>query len=579
MRNPFPLGRRSGAGAVLAFAAFLALVGVLYLSVSLTARNPEITELQSPTAEPGEVLTIRGRHFGEARGSGRVRIAGRYPVTNAYISWSDDEIRLRLPEDVRSGLVYVETEQGESEGRLFTNRLQLPRHADETVDRPGRPRISEVSPSEAAVGETVTISGMNFGHRRAAGTVLFLPGTVQPPSDDPPITLAALDRNPLTRRLRNVATPAIKLGEYQSWDNRSITVTVPDGANSGTLVVVTDRGGSNPVAFDVSRPVGEKRFYDKRSFAFREELIVEHITTNPHALESERNALHLWLPAPNDSPVQRNRQTLRRNAEPLFRSPEGFEQFEYRNLGPRDRIELKHVQIVERYAVETSISAGSVPNSYNTASQLLRRYTAADRYVPADDDEIQSRAARSVGNQRNPYRKAEQLFGLVRALLSPEREGNGWDARAAYDRGAGDAFDYAALYTALLRAVDVPARVVSGYLVPPDLEAVTHHWVEFYLPSFGWVPADPALADGMHAEAFTELVIEAEDPAGYYFGNLDSRRVAFSNGVVRIPSLQPDAREGEPRYRYALLTRYEQLSGNLSGYTSRWKPVRFLGEY
>lgn len=579
MRNPFPLGRRSGAGAALAFAAFLALVGVLYLSVSLTARNPEITELQSPIAEPGEVLTIRGRHFGEDRGSGRIRIAGRYPVTSSYISWSDEEIRLRLPDDVRSGLLYVETEQGESEGRLFTNRLQLPRNADETLEHPGRPRITDLSPSEAAVGETVTIRGTNFGRRRSAGRVLFLPGTVQPPSRQPPITLAALDHNPLERGLQNVATPSIKLGEYQSWENRSITVTVPDGAESGTLVVVTDRGSSNPVAFDLARPVGEKRFHDKRSFAFREELIVEHITTNPHAFEFEQNALQLWLPAPIDSPVQRNRQTLRRNAEPMFRSPEGFEQFEYRNLGPRDRIQLTHVQMVDRYAVETSISGASVPNSYNTDSQLVRRYTAADRYVPADDDEIRSRAARSVGNQRNPYRKAEQLFGQVRSLLSPDTGGNGWDARAAFDRGAGDAFDYAALYVALLRAVDVPARVVSGYLVPPDLEALRHHWAEFYLPSFGWVPADPALADGMHAEVFTEAAIGNEDPAGYYFGNLDSRRVAFSNGVVRIPALQPDAREREPRYRYALLTRYEQLSGNLSGYTSRWKPVRFLGEY
>ncbi len=579
MRSPMPGGRSSSAGAVLAFGAFLLLVGVLYLSVSLSARSPEISELSARTAAPGEVLSIKGRHFGDERGSGRVRIAGRHPATSSYISWSDTEIRLRVPEDVRSGLVYVETDQGESGGRLFTNRLHLPEQTEGLVERPGVPRIETVSPSDAAVGETITIRGTNFGNRRGNSVVLFLPGTLEQPIDRAALTLAALDRDPVLAEWGDAATPSVKLGEYQRWENRSLTVTVPDGARSGTLAVATDRGLSNPITFTVLQPAGGKRYHDRRSFALRQELVIEHITTNPRGFGTELNTLQIWLPYLPQTPEQRNHQTLRRNAAPLFRSPEGFEQFEFRNLGPRDRIELVHVQMIERYAVESRIAAGSVPSSYPGGSELVRRYTAADPFVPSDDDTLRRRAAGAVGNQRNPYRKAEQLFALVRNVLAPDEAGNDWNAREAYERGAGDAFDYAALYTALLRAVNVPARIVSGYLVAPDLNGITHHWVEFYLPSIGWIPADPALGDDLHAETFTERAAGVDNPGTYYFGNIDSRRVAFSTGMVPIPSLHPDAREREPSYRYSLQSRYEELSGSLSGYTSRWKPVRFLGEY
>ncbi len=579
MPSRISLRRPSPTGAVLAFGAFLVLVGVLYVSVSLTGRPPEITDLSSRTASPGEILIIEGRHFGEERSSSRVRIAGRYPAASSYVSWSDTEIQLRIPEDVRSGLVYVRTDQGESSGRLFTNPRHLPEQREETAGSPGVPRVDSVSPDQVTVGEPLTISGKSFGRRRGSGMVLFFAGTLEPPARFPPVTLAALDRRPITRELRDAVAPSVKLGEYQRWENRSITVTVPDGAQSGTLVVVTDRGVSNPIAVTVARPAGEKRYYDKRSFALRQELVVEHITTNPGRFETGSNELHLWKPALPESPSQRNPQTLRRNKLPLFSSPEGFDQFKFRDLGPRDRIELSHVQLIDRYAVHSSISAGSVPSSYDTGSQLVRRYTASNRYVPSDSESLRGRAARAVGNQRNPYRKAEQLFSLVRSVLSPDEEGNDWDVLRAYERGAGDAFDYAALYVAFLRASDVPARVVSGYLVPPDLAGIRHHWVEFYLPTVGWVPADPALADGMHAETFTATAVESDDPGSYYFGNLDSRRVAFSKGLIEVPSLSPDGRTREPRYRYSLQSRYEELSGNISGYNSRWKPVRFLGEY
>ena len=71
--------------------------------------------------------------------------------------------------------------------------------------------------------------------------------------------------------------------------------------------------------------------------------------------------------------------------------------------------------------------------------------------------------------------------------------------------GAGVCQDFAHLLIAMLRVRGVPARYVSGYLVPrrtaepgASVEEViggqaSHAWAEAYVPGLGWIPLDPTL--------------------------------------------------------------------------------------
>jgi transglutaminase-like putative cysteine protease len=73
--------------------------------------------------------------------------------------------------------------------------------------------------------------------------------------------------------------------------------------------------------------------------------------------------------------------------------------------------------------------------------------------------------------------------------------------------GAGVCQDFAHLLLAIARMRGLPARYVSGYLVPMGaagadarLEEViggqaSHAWVEIYLPGSGWAPFDPTLGN------------------------------------------------------------------------------------
>ena len=77
----------------------------------------------------------------------------------------------------------------------------------------------------------------------------------------------------------------------------------------------------------------------------------------------------------------------------------------------------------------------------------------------------------------------------------------GIDVEEVLAAGAGVCQDFAHLAIALLRAVGVPARYVSGYLFTSDdrtgadagdeVEVETHAWVEAAVPGGGWWPFDP----------------------------------------------------------------------------------------
>lgn len=53
--------------------------------------------------------------------------------------------------------------------------------------------------------------------------------------------------------------------------------------------------------------------------------------------------------------------------------------------------------------------------------------------------------------------------------------------------GEGICFDYAALYAAMLRSIDIPAKLVKGY--KNDIDTY-HAWNEVYLQDQGWVTID-----------------------------------------------------------------------------------------
>lgn len=79
------------------------------------------------------------------------------------------------------------------------------------------------------------------------------------------------------------------------------------------------------------------------------------------------------------------------------------------------------------------------------------------------------------------------------------REDEGTQApNATLERRQGSCRDFAVLFVEAARSLGFGARIVSGYLYNPGLDAVgsagegsTHAWAEIYLPGAGWITFDP----------------------------------------------------------------------------------------
>jgi transglutaminase-like putative cysteine protease len=59
------------------------------------------------------------------------------------------------------------------------------------------------------------------------------------------------------------------------------------------------------------------------------------------------------------------------------------------------------------------------------------------------------------------------------------------------EQGKGVCQDFTHLMIALLRAFQVPARYISGYVHRPNKDSQSHAWCEAWVPDLGWVGIDP----------------------------------------------------------------------------------------
>lgn len=104
--------------------------------------------------------------------------------------------------------------------------------------------------------------------------------------------------------------------------------------------------------------------------------------------------------------------------------------------------------------------------------------------------ELKKRALRIAGESENPYSRARAFFDEVRAQTDSVQQ----LYKASASR-ATETSEAALSFISLCRAAGIPARLVSGFFVDQETKLYRHFWAEFFLPEYGWVPADISLRD------------------------------------------------------------------------------------
>lgn len=163
-------------------------------------------------------ITITGSRFENAQGTSIVTFNGTQ--VDSYVSWSDTEVVVKVPDDATTGNVKVKVGANESNGVSFTVL----------------PHIDSLDPDGGVVGDSFDVLGTGFGTTQGASTV----------------TLSGVGLS------------------VSSWGNRTITVTVAETV-SGNVVVTAGGNASNGVFFDVSPQVSS--FSPTRSWVGEEVTI------------------------------------------------------------------------------------------------------------------------------------------------------------------------------------------------------------------------------------------------------------------------------------------------------------------
>jgi hypothetical protein len=183
----------------------------------------------------------------------------------------------------------------------------------------------------------------------------------------------------------------------------------------------------------------------------------------------------------------------------------------FQSQNPLGQFHLTVLQHLTVYSINFTIDPAKV-GTYDEASLLYKLYTKSAQYIESDNPEIVAKSKVIVGQETNPYLAAKKIQTFVvrhmkydMSVLTPwnaETEG----ALFALRSGKGVCKHYAALFTALARAAGIPTADIWGsFSNPVDSGHSKHSWVHFYIPNYGWIPADPTFEDSTGDNWFARL--------------------------------------------------------------------------
>ena len=540
--------KRSTVSEIAAFLLLFALIGAFLFVRYIQNEEPVISGITPEIGNPGDILEIEGIRFGDAESDRGIRkkplgtsvfIGDRRLVISDYLLWSNEKIRIRLPEDIRSGFVRIQTNRGTSNRFLFTSRQEIPVTVEASASH-NVPYITGVTAELPSIGDEIIIEGSGFGFEQGKGKVFF--------------SLISPEEKVSGIGIREFA-PGFAEFSYINWSDSAIRLRVPDGAVSGNIHVLTDRGKSNYFYLDIKDNQAGKTYVSPAGY----EVSYDVELFNP-GVELE-NSLSLWLPHFVSCPEQRIIE-VSSSETPEISDYMDTMLYKFYGDGIRSGLILKNSSVFERYEIKTSITPAKVRRDYNKESVFYRNYTKPEFLIPVDAPEI-AVELKKISVNNNPYTTCRNIYNHITRVLTKDNESEGTDVIADLKRKKGDSYTYAILFTAMARKAGIPTRPVAGFFVDAEQNAVRHFWAEFFIPGLGWIPVDPNLGD-------------SADKSSYYFGNLDASHIVFSKGTLNLPLLSPSGRRIFREKMYYLQNCYAETTGHDEYMDVDWKDLKIL---
>ena len=124
-------------------------------------------------------------------------------------------------------------------------------------------------------------------------------------------------------------------------------------------------------------------------------------------------------------------------------------------------------------------------------------YLKATRFLECTDPRVAEHAAEAAGNKTDPVEIAVAMEKYVHTQMKNKNYETGLATAAEVAKSlAGDCTEHSVLLTAMLRAAEIPSRVVVGLVYADKISGFAGHmWTEAFLNG-QWVPLDATLGRG-----------------------------------------------------------------------------------
>lgn len=240
--------------------------------------------------------------------------------------------------------------------------------------------------------------------------------------------------------------------------------------------------------------------------------------------------VRLWVPVPTDGAWQRvldRRVVDAPKGWSLEKQPASDAEMVVARTAAQGTVKVVVETTVLRQAPRFDLSAGMAADLQPT---LFVDELRQDANLMAVDKDVLALASKACGSEKDIRLKVIKLLDAVADAAdhyskdaSKPSCGRG-SSQDCIVNGGGCCTDLHSLFIAAARSQGIPARMQFGYRLKADKENTEYDpsyrcWVEFYLPSAGWVPTDIVVADAGEAAARKDS-----------YGMLDARRVWLWQG-------------------------------------------------
>ncbi len=145
---------------------------------------------------------------------------------------------------------------------------------------------------------------------------------------------------------------------------------------------------------------------------------------------------------------------------------------------------------------------------YDKSSPFYIRYTRGERYIGQTEDIVN--LTNDITREGEGYlAKAKIIYNWIIKNITPQNTNTRRGAMRVLENGSGGTIEINFLLLAMLRAADIPARMISGVWGEIEKRQEFHFWTEFYIEGVGWIPVDCVKK---------------------MFGDMDNKRIILSKG-------------------------------------------------